>query len=102
MPTESLRKQLEDYRVEWERVHRRKVDLTKHYVSMWPAPARDWLIVNDTQRYFDGLPEFAQDFIREKMKAAAKEGRLDNMHELYLNLYVAGGMDKQRPGRSGP
>lgn len=98
MPTPELRAELEAYRVKWELVNHRKVDLTRSYVSMWPTYASEWLLVHDTQRYFDGLPEFVQDYMRGKMELAARSGQLDNMGDRFLQLYLSGGMNK--PGLS--
>lgn len=99
MPTEHLRRELEAYRVDWERANNRKVDLSRSYVSMWPAEYRDWLQQNDTKRYFDNIPEFVQDYMRAKMKMAADSGRLDDMGSAYVQLYLNGGMNKGGPSR---
>jgi len=97
MPTSDLRQEQEAYRVEWERRHNRRVDITKYYVSMWPMDMQEWMIAHEPQRYWDGLPEFAQDFIREKVELAARSGRLDRQAPIFIELYTSGYMSKRGP-----
>jgi hypothetical protein len=81
------RRELEEYRVEFEAVHG-PTDLTKRYTSTWPQAQQDWLIKNDTKRYFDGLPPFAKAYLRGKMEIAALDGKLDDMPDNLLRLFI--------------
>jgi hypothetical protein len=99
LPTPELRTELEEFRIEWERLSKKKVDLTRYYVSMWPDEKREWLFVNDTQRYFDSLPEFVKDWMFLKMEAGAAAGTLDNAGDRFLKLYMSGGMTRRHLGR---
>ena len=58
MPTHALRKQLEEYRAQYEEIHG-PTDLTKRYTSTWPIEQQAWMVEHDIKRYFDGLPPFA-------------------------------------------
>lgn len=90
-----LRAELEAYRVEWERLHG-PTDLTRYYTSMWPVEARSFLWKTDPKRYFDGLPPFAQDWLRDKMELAAADGSLDDVGDTCLRLYTRGHMGSGR------
>lgn len=90
----ALRRELEAYRLGWERDHG-PVDLTRYYTCLWPEEAADWLIRHDPQRYYDGLPDFVKGFIRDRFDELAAEGRLDFAGGPLLRLYVQG---RLKPG----
>jgi hypothetical protein len=92
LPHEKLREQVEQYRIDYEAIHG-KTDLTKRYTSTWPSSQQEWLIMNDTQRYFDGLPPFAKAFLKAKMQSASHDGCLDDMPAHYIKLFMSGKMD---------
>lgn len=98
--SEEENRELEAFRVEYEKEFG-ETDLTKHYTSMWPSKHQDWLIDNDTKRYFDGLPPFAKAYIKDKLDYAAQTGMLDNAPDCYLSLYAKGLMklDHESRGR---
>lgn len=85
------RREIEKYRIDFEAVHG-PTDLTKRYTSMWPDAQRDWLVKHDIKRYFDGLPPFAKAYLKRKMQLVARDGRLDNMPDDMLRLFVSGQM----------
>lgn len=91
LPDAEQRRQLEEYRVEFEAVHGR-TDVTKRYTSTWPQALQDSLIKQDARRYFDGLPPFVKAYLRGKMDIAASKGKLDDMPEELLRLYASHGM----------
>ena len=86
---------VERYRIEWERLNG-PTDLTKYYASRWPAEEANALKQTDLRAYFTALPEFYQDFLRQRMEAEAKAGRLDDTPEGFLELFLSGGMRKGR------
>lgn len=85
--TPKLRKELENFRIQYERAHG-PTDLTRRYTSTLPVPVQDWLLDNHPQRYWDGLPPFAQEFLRNKLLGAAQDGSLDDMPEAFVKLFV--------------
>ncbi len=89
------RRELEEFRVEYEALNG-PTDLTRNYTSMWPQAKREWLFEHHTKLWFEGLPPFAQAYLRGKMKIAAKDGRLDDTPEKLLKLFVAGEMSRGR------
>lgn len=92
------RKELEEYRIEFEAVNG-PTNLTRRYTSTWPVEQQEWLIKNHVERYFDGLPLFAKAYLRGKMQMAAQDGKLDDMPDALLRLYVSGGMNLERKAR---
>jgi hypothetical protein len=92
LPDPAKRQELEKFRIEYEALNG-PTDLTRNYTSMWPQPQRDWLFENHTQLWFDGLPRFAQAYLRGKGELAARDGRLDDFPDNLLQLYVSGGMN---------
>jgi hypothetical protein len=75
MPEGNERVALDQHRREYEAAHG-PTDLTKYYTSMWPADAQQWLFTNDPARWMNGLPEFAQDYWRQKILSSAQAGQL--------------------------
>jgi hypothetical protein len=93
------RHELEEFRKKYEAVNG-PTDLTKRYTSTWPQAHQDWLVINDTKRWFDGLPPFVRAYLRGKMELVAHEGRLDDMPDELVRLYASGGMKHgPTPGR---
>jgi hypothetical protein len=88
LPDPVKRRELEEFRIQFEREHG-PTDLTKRYTSTWPDAQQDWLVEYDAKRWFDGLPEFAKAYLRQKMQIAAQDGRLDNMPDSLLRIFVA-------------
>lgn len=86
---------VERYRKEWERLNG-PTDLTKYYVSRWPDDEANALKRLDLRAYFNALPPFYQDFLRQRMEDEAKAGRLDDTPEGFLQLFLSGGMRKER------
>jgi hypothetical protein len=99
-PDANTRHQYEDYRIKFEAVHG-PTDLTKRYTSTWPVPHQNWLIEHDVKRYFDGLPPFVKAFLRGKIEIAASEGRLDDIPDNFLRLFIRREMtlDNEKPNR---
>lgn len=81
------RRELEEFRIKFESVHG-ATDLTKRYTSTWPEEQQDWLVENHPKQWFDGLPEFAKAYLRQKIQWAAQDGRLDDMPDEFIQLYV--------------
>ncbi len=95
--TPRLRRELENFRGKYE-AEFGETDLTRRYTSTWPIDEQEWLIQNHPKRYWDGLPSFVQAFLKEKMVAAHRDGKLDDMPSSYLSLYLAGKMEIDRGG----
>lgn len=91
LPDPGNRQALEQYRIEYEAVHG-PTDLTKRYTSTWPQEQQDWMMTHELKRYFDGLPPFVKAFVKSKMQSAASEGRLDDMPDDVLSLFISGNM----------
>jgi hypothetical protein len=89
------RRELEEFRKEYEAVNG-PTDLTKRFTSTWPEPQQDWLLEHDSKRWFDGLPPFAQAYLRGKVQITAREGRLDDLDDELVRLYVSGQMKSGR------
>ncbi len=102
IPRADLQAELEQFRLHWEAAHG-PTDLTRHYTSTWAEPSRTWLFVNEPKKYFDGLPPFVQEYLWRKMRAAARDGSLDDAPATYMQLFVRGLMDRDAPsaGRLG-
>lgn len=96
--TDAIR-QLEKFRIEWERIHG-PVDLTRRYVTAWPAEQQDALFAMDPKRWWDALPPVMQDFYFAKLKAAARDGALDSLPDAYVQLYMSGQLARGSDGRA--
>ena len=88
---EGNRHKIEEFRIKYEAVHG-STDLTKRYTSTWPAADQVWLMKHDIKRYFDGLPPFAKAYLKGKMQIVANDGRLDDVPDSYLRLFISGEM----------
>jgi hypothetical protein len=82
---------LDRHRIAYEESHG-PTDLTRYYTSRWPRAEREKMMRLDFKKYFDGLPEFFQDFLSMLMQRKARDGALDDMHEKLIQLYCSGGM----------
>lgn len=100
LPTQTLRDELEEYRMSWEQAHGRRVDLTRRYTSTWPREQQNFLFHTDPKRYYDGLPPFVQDYIKGKMMLYARDGALDDAPEEYMQMFVRGLMNGRGDSRS--
>ena len=78
--------ELERHRVAWEAKHG-PTDLTRYYTSRWPNDEQSRLYGLDFKAYFEGLPEYFQDMLRNRMKHAAAQGKTDDMPDEYIRLY---------------
>ena len=65
---------------------------TKHYTTTLQKEDQEWLIEHHPKRYWDGLPPFVQEFLRTKVVAAHQVGKLDDMPNEILRLYLSGQM----------
>ncbi len=92
LPTREYRVALEEFRQEYE-LQAGATDITKRYTSTLPQRHQEWLIKNHPQIYFDGLPEFAQAYLKSKIQSLARNGRLDAAPDHYLQVFVSGGMN---------
>jgi len=91
-PTPELNRELDKFRINFE-ARFGETDLTKRYTSTWPQDQQEWLLANHPRRYWLGLPPFVQAFMKEKMRMAQRAGKLDDMPESFLALYLNGNMD---------
>jgi hypothetical protein len=94
-----VQQELEQFRIEYEQENG-PTDLTKRYTSLWPEVQQAWMIENQQKRYWDGLPEFVQAFIRGKMERAHQAGTLENQPDsrlitLYLQKQMTIGGDER-------
>lgn len=80
---------LEEYRLAWEAMYG-PTDLTKHYVTMWPADAQRAMLRHSPETYFQSMPPYCQDFVHNKLKTACSEGWLDVFEPEWIQLYVTG------------
>jgi hypothetical protein len=94
-----LEDELEACRLSWERSHG-PTDVAKYYTSRWPPAEAKRLYELNEQAYFDGLPPFYQEYMKDQMQDAARAGCLDNMPDKFLSLFVRGRMTKRDGPRS--
>ncbi len=94
------RRKLEAYRIAYEKEHG-LTDLTLRYTCTWPTEYQDWLIRIDPKRYYDGLPPFVKAWIKGKALAAAEVGRLDDIPDAFLQLYLSNQMQARPQNQSG-
>jgi hypothetical protein len=85
------RRELEEFRIKFESEFG-ETDITKHYTSFLPKEDQNWLMQHHPKRYWDGLPPFVQAFLRNRMVAAQRIGKLDDTPDEPLRLYLSGGM----------
>jgi hypothetical protein len=90
-PDPHARRELEEFRIKFE-AEFGETDITKRYTTTLPKSDQDWLIEHHPKRYWDGLPPFVQAFLRTKVVAAHQTGKLDDMPNEILRLYVSGQM----------
>jgi hypothetical protein len=95
----AARKQLEEYRIAFEAIYG-PTDLTRRYTCTWPRWQQEWLMEHDHKSWFDGLPPFLKAYLRGKMDLAAEEGKLDDMPDNYIKLYVSKQMTLDHEKRS--
>jgi hypothetical protein len=86
-PNPNTRRLLEEYRIKFEAVHG-PTDLTKRYTSTWPRAQQNWLIKHDVKRWFDGLPPFGKAYLRGIMEIEAGKGKLDDMPDDLVRLFI--------------
>src|SRR5260221_622939 len=100
LPDALRRRELEQFRIEFESKHG-PTDLTKRYTSTWPEEHQNWLLENHPKQWFDGVPEFAKAYLRQKMQWAAIAGQLDDMPDELVQLYVSKQMrlNREQSGR---
>lgn len=99
LPTLEMRRDLEAFRIQYEAEHG-ETDLTRRYTCTWSPNAQEWLIRNYPKRFWDGLPPFLQAFLKSKMRAAARDGRLDDKPDVLIRLFLTGEMTIN--GHDGP
>jgi len=88
------RQAIESYRVSWESLRGQETDMDRNYTSLWPEKKRVSLMEMDLKKYFDGLPPFARDWMRDTFQNAARDGALDDAADpSWIELYVSGGMN---------
>lgn len=86
-----LRRRLEAFRIEFEEQHG-PTDLTRRYTSMYPVEQGLWMQRYHPTEYWNGLPPFAQAFLKDLLSSQGRVGSLDDCHDALLRLYVAGVM----------
>lgn len=92
--------EVEEFRIEWERDHG-PVDLTRRYTSTLPDAQQTYLMDHHPERYFAGLPEFAQAWIQHAVESRATQGRLDEVPVAFLKLLTQGKLRRSdKPGHS--
>jgi hypothetical protein len=91
MPTTKLRRELEDFRVEHEKIHG-PTDFTKRYTCTWPKEQADWLITYHPKLYWDGLPSFLQAFVKSRIQSKHHNGELDDVPSIFIDLYLKGSL----------
>jgi hypothetical protein len=86
-----IRRLLEQFRINFEALHG-PTDLTKRYTSTWPRAHQNWLIDHDAKQWFDGLPPFGKAYVRRIMEIEAGTGKLDDMPDGLIRLFIRGEM----------
>lgn len=89
-PTAELRRDLEEFRIQYELKTGRPTDLTRRYTSILPKEQEDWLFANHPKLYWDGLPAFVQAFVKGRMQSQHRNGQLDDISDKFLELYLKG------------
>jgi hypothetical protein len=95
------RRQLEAFRVDYEK-HYGPTDLTKRYTSTWPVDDQLWLIDYEPRHFFEGLPGFAKAWLKGKCAAAAGQGKLDDVPDEFLSLFLNSQMRLDKPQKGYP
>ncbi|HTU90880.1 MAG TPA: hypothetical protein VMF69_12455 [Gemmataceae bacterium] len=90
-PDPRARRELEEFRIKFEGEFG-ETDITKRYTTQLRKEDQEWLMQHHPKRYWDGLPPFVQEFIRNKVVAAHQVGKLDDMPNEFLRLYLSGQM----------
>ena len=90
-PDPRARRDLEEFRIKFE-AEFGETDITKHYTTTLRKEDQEWLIEHHPKRYWDGLPPFVQEFLRTKVVAAHQVGKLDDLPNEILRLYLGGQM----------
>jgi len=88
-PDPRARRELEEFRIKFE-AEFGGTDITKHYTTTLQKEDQEWLMEHHPKRYWDGLPPFVQAFLRAKVVAAHQVGKLDDMPNAILRLYLSG------------
>ena len=99
LDTPALRRELEEFRIKYESKFG-ETDLTKRYTCTWPLEDQNWLVEHHPKRYWNGLPPFAQAYLKEKMRSVPRKGKLDDMPATLLRLYLTGQMEVDGGGYS--
>jgi hypothetical protein len=94
-----IRRLLEHFRINFEALHG-PTDLTKRYTSTWPRADQNWLINHDAMLWFDGLPPFGKAYVRRIMEIEAGTGKLDDMPDGLIQLFIRGEMKLDHEHRS--
>lgn len=94
-----LRQELEMFRIKYE-AQFGATDLTRRYTSTFSRVEQDWLVEHYPERYWKGLPPFAQAYLKEKMKSAHRAGKLDDMPPTFRELYLSGEMVIETDGHT--
>jgi hypothetical protein len=92
LSTAEGRGELEEFRIAYE-ARFGETDLTRRWTSTWPPEDQAWLLEHHPKRYWDGLPPFVKAYAKEKMAAARRAGKLDDMPPNLLRLYLTGNME---------
>lgn len=88
LTSSSARQAVERFRVSYEQFHG-PTDITRRYTSIWPADEQRWMIAHETKAYFDGLPPFAKAWVKSQIEKASEAGRLDDVPDDYLRLFLS-------------
>jgi hypothetical protein len=88
--------EMETFRIAWEKTHG-PTDLTRYYTSRWPEKELAALYELDFEAYFEGLPPFFQEMLRDKVRRAAQEGYMDDMPTRYIQQYLRNYMKPHAP-----
>lgn len=91
MPVSSMRllRELHAYRLEYEKTHPDASADGKSLTTTLPAQAQSHLWRHRTQDYVAGWPAFARAFFEERCGMMARDGRLDDMADGFVKLFIA-------------
>lgn len=85
LPNAKSRKELEEFRVEYERSHG-PTDLTKRYTTTLPTSDQAMLLKRYPKEYMAGFPPFLVAWLRQRYHEASVDGTLDDHPDQFIRL----------------
>ena len=89
MPTPKLSRDLDKYRLDWEKRNKCHIDLTKRYTSLLSEDDQHWLAAGHPDRFVEGLPEFAREYLYDLLKRAEMANEISESPWYVRDAYAA-------------